>query len=193
MGILDIVFISIALSIDACAITIANCTTYSKTLNKKKEWAMPVLFALFQGVMPLLGWLLGSTFAEHISSFSGYLVALVFFALGSKIVFDNVKKCKKPENSNVSCVKSVFSYKILVLQAVATSIDALIVGVTMSMNLAFSCFYAMLIIASITFVLVTLSMLFGKFLGSKFSKEAEWIGAVILFAIAVKSLIECFI
>ena len=66
MSIIDIIFIGIALSIDACAVTIANCATYKNCLSKKKEWAMPVLFAFFQGLMPLIGFGIGSIFADFL-------------------------------------------------------------------------------------------------------------------------------
>ena len=88
MSILDVVLIAVALSMDACAITISNCTVYKCDLDGKKEWSMPVVFAVFQGLMPLLGYLLGSLFSSVISSFAGFLTAGIFFFLSTKIVLD---------------------------------------------------------------------------------------------------------
>jgi len=188
MKILEIILIGVALSMDACALTISNCTTYKNTLNRKKEWAMPVLFALFQGLMPLAGFYIGSTFAESISSVSGYIVSAVFFALSIKMLFDYVKELKAKdesidENANLS-------FWVIILQAVLTSIDALVVGVTLSLNLSFSIFYAVLIIAGVTFILVALALLFGKFLGKVMGKYSTIFGIVILFALALKNLLE---
>ena len=191
MGIFDLILISIALSIDASALTIANCTVYSKTLNKKKEWAMPTAFAIFQGVMPLIGYYIGSTFAESIEGFSGYITAVIFFILGAKIIFDIIKEKTSVEKEKNKTEN--FTFNLLLIQAVATSIDAFFIGVTLSFELAFSVYIAILIIAVVTFIIVAIALLFGKYLGKVFGKYAEYVGAIILFALAIKSLIEAII
>ena len=75
MNILDVFLLGLALAMDAFALTVANCTTYKDTLNRKKEWAMPVCFALFQGVMPIIGYFVGSLFYGYIEGFIGYVTA----------------------------------------------------------------------------------------------------------------------
>ena len=85
-----------------------------------------------------------------------------------------------------------FTIVLVLIQAVATSIDALSVGVTF-IDLNFSVYLAVLIIAVITFSLVVLALFFGKYLGKLFGKYAEWVGAIILLAIAIKTLIEAII
>lgn len=191
MNVFDLILLGIALSMDASALTIANCTVYSKTLNKKKEWAMPTAFALFQGLMPLIGYYIGSTFADSIKSFSGYITATIFFILGAKIIFDLIKeKNSKPEKEKK---EEKFTISLLLIQSIATSIDAFFVGVTLSFELAFSVYIAVLIIAVVTFIVVVVALLFGKYLGKVFGKYAEYVGAIILFAIAIKTLIEAII
>ena len=74
----------------------------------------------------------------------------------------------------------------------ATSIDALAVGVTL-INLTFSVYLAVLVIATVTFILVSIALIFGKTLGKLFGKYAEWVGAIILLALSIKSLIEAFL
>ncbi len=187
MSIIDIIFIGIALSIDACAVTIANCTTYKNCLDKKKEWSMPVLFAFFQGLMPLIGFLVGSLFASFITPIAPFVTAGIFLFLAVKIIIDIFKR----EEENVCNVNS-FTLSIVVLQAVATSIDALAVGVTL-INLSFSVFIAIGLIAGVTFILVSLALVFGKSLGKLFGKYAEWVGAGILLFLSIKSLIEAFL
>ncbi len=192
MQIIDVILIGVALSIDACALTIANCATYSQTLSKKKEWAMPVLFALSQGVMPLIGFSIGYLFKDYIGSIAKFLSAGIFFVLAIKIVYDIFKEEKtlaNVENKNTKRNTATLSFTMLLIQALATSIDALAVGVTF-IGLKFSVFVAVLIIATITFLLVSLSLVFGKHLGKLFGKYAEWIGALILFILALKTLIE---
>lgn len=189
MTFLDVVLIGLALSMDACAITIANCTCYKNKLTKKQEWSMPVFFALFQGVMPLIGYLIGSIFTDQLSAVSGFLSAGIFFALAVKIVIDIIRE----QDSNPECkIIKQFNVKILIVQAVATSIDALLVGVTF-VGATISVYWSVLVIAGITFLLVSTALVFGKYLGKLLGKYAEWIGAVILFVLSIKSLVEALI
>ena len=95
MKLYEVILIGIVLSIDACAITIANCTACKNQLSKKKEWAMPIIFAILQGLMPLIGYFIGSLFSSFLSSFTKYLSALVFFVLSIKIVIDKENKCRQ--------------------------------------------------------------------------------------------------
>ena len=190
MNFFTIFMTGIGLSMDACALTVANCTTYKNCLSKKQEWAIPVMFALFQGLMPLIGFFVGSFFAEFLSSIKGYLVAGVFYALCGKIVYDIIKERGEKE---VCPVKSKFTFSFLCMQALATSIDALIIGVTMSLGLTFSVWLAALTITAVTFILVTLALVVGKAFGKILGNYAEWVGAVILFALATYNLISCFI
>lgn len=195
MNLLDVVLIAVALSMDACAITISNCTVYKCDLDGKKEWSMPVAFAVFQGLMPLLGYLLGSLFSSMVGSFAGFLTAGIFFFLAIKIVLD-MKEKKEYEVCPVKDKKQKnngdFTFVILLVQGIATSIDALAVGITF-INLSFSVFLAVLTISLITAVLVSLALIFGKKLGALFGKYSQWIGAGLLFILAVKSLIEAII
>lgn len=188
---MDFIAISLAglgLAIDASAVTIANCTAYKGKLNKMKEWSMPIAFTIFQMLMPILGFYIGSIFASHVRSISGYITAGVFLLLSLKIVYDNIFKKEDEQQDD----KKEFNLSILIIQAISTSIDALFVGVTFAMTLS-SPFIPSLIIGGVTFLMVTIALLFGKYLGKLFGKYAEWVGAIILFALALKSLIETLI
>ena len=191
MDYLNIVFIGIALAIDACALTIANCATYKDVLNRKKEWAMPITFALFQGVMPLIGFLLGWLIKDYVAGVLDFISAGIFFILSLKIVIDIIKEKKESKQiEEVDKTKKVakFTIPVLLVQGLATSIDALVVGVTLVNGVPI--YISVIIISAITFALVSLALLFGKFLGKIFNKYAEWVGAGILLALAIKSLIE---
>lgn len=192
MQIIDVILIGIALSIDACALTIANCATYGCSLTKKKEWLMPITFAIFQGVMPVIGYFIGYAFKDYIGQVIKYISAGIFLLLALKIIFDIIKESKKEEqlNNPSSCQKTVkLTVLMILLQAIATSIDALAIGVTF-INLEFSVVFAVAIISVVTFIFVSASLLFGKYLGKLFGKYAEWVGAIILIILAVKSLVE---
>lgn len=187
MSIFEIVLIGIALAMDAFALTIANCSTYKTSLNRKKEWSMPLAFAFFQFLMPVLGFYIGSIFQEVLTTFSSLLTFVIFFVLAFKIVLDNVKSTKEDE-ANLS---GNFSVSILILQGIATSIDALAIGITFTVSLS-SPFLASLIIGATTFVIVAIALYIGKSLGKILGKYAQWLGAIILFALAIKSLIQLF-
>lgn len=191
----DVLMIGVALSMDACAITIANCTTYKCALNKKNIWSMPIAFALFQGIMPLIGFAVGYLFQGVIGQIASFLTAGIFFVLSAKIVYDIIKESKEEQvvSSKQQCpVVSKFSLSIVAIQALATSIDALAVGVTF-INLTMPIVFAVLIIAGVTFALVSLSMFLGKNLGKLLGKYAEWVGALILLILAIKTLVQALI
>ncbi len=192
MQIIDVLMIAVALSMDACAITIANCATYKCALNKKNMWAMPIAFAFFQGAMPLIGFVIGSLFSGIIGQIADFLTAGIFFFLAGKIVFDLIKESREEKiiSPKDGCpVVSILPYGVLIVQAFATSIDALAVGVTF-INLSFSIFIGVLLIVVVTFILVTIALFLGKSLGKAFGSYAEWVGALILFILAIKTLVQ---
>lgn len=195
MSVTEVVLIAVALATDAFALTVANCTTYKNSLTKPKEWAMPVAFAVFQFLMPVFGYYLGSLFSEYLSAASKYVTAAIFFVLAAKIVIDNVKELNAPEKTETSSAERAakFTVKVLLVQAVATSIDALAVGVTFATELGFSVFLASAIIGGVTFAIVAAALAIGKYLGKLLGKYATWLGALILLALAVKNLAEAII
>ncbi len=229
MSLLEVLLIGVALATDAFALTVANCATYKKSLNKLKEWSMPTAFAVFQFLMPVIGFYIGSIFSSYLATISKYLTAGIFFLLAIKIVIDNVKEIKEiraaesAEKSGFTEVRGgrngttaagdagasgagatngtgaakegvkhggVFTFCVLILQAVATSIDALAIGVTFSVELSFSVFAAAAIIGGVTFIIVAAALLIGKYLGKLLGKYATWLGAAILLALAVKNLVD---
>lgn len=220
MSLLEVLLIGVALAMDAFALTVANCATYKKSLNKLKEWSMPTAFAAFQFLMPVIGFYIGSIFSSYLATISKYLTAGIFFLLAIKIVIDNVKEIKEinateaAEESGFTEVRGVrndtesgagatkksaneseknggvFTFWVLILQAVATSIDALAVGVTFSVELSFSVFAAAAIIGGVTFIIVATALFIGKYLGKLLGKYATWLGAAILFILAIKNLAD---
>ncbi len=184
MKIWEIFLIGVALAMDAFAVTVANCLQYADKLTVKKEWTMPVTFAAFQILMPIIGFFIGGVFYEYLVSFSKFLTAGIFFILAIKIALDQAlgkdeEKKDKP-----------FGVLTLLSQGVATSIDALAIGVTFSVELSLNIFAAAAIIGGVTFLIVAFALFIGKNLGKLLGKYSVWVGAIILFALAVKNLIE---
>ena len=187
MSVWEIIAIGIALSMDACTITIANCTITKGKLPLKKQWSMPIMFALFQGIMPLLGYFTGSLFSGYLQTYGGYITSGIFFILALKIVWDIVKGLRTKQTEEK---QKKLSFGLIVIQAIATSIDAFIIGATaLVIGLTFSVFIATLIIALTTFILVAITTFLGKYLGNVLGKYASYVGAIILFALAIKELI----
>ena len=183
MNFLDIFLIGIALAMDAFAVTIANCTVYQGKLNKKHAVSMPITFALFQFIMPVIGCFVGDRALSFLAPYSKWITAAIFFILALKIVFD--KLLKKNEDKKTSS----FNFVVLLVQGIATSIDALILGVTFALSLTINIFLCSAIIGAVTFIIVFIALFIGKFLGEKLKNYAGWIGAVILLFLAVKSII----
>lgn len=195
MSILDVILIGVALAMDAFALTIANCTAYKNSLTKKKLWSMPAAFAIFQFLMPVAGFYLGSLLWQGASEFAGYITFAIFLLLSLKIVIDNVKELKENERPDKTeeIKNESFNLKVLILQAIATSIDAFLIGASeFAINLS-SPFISSIIVGGITFFIVSAALFIGKGLGKALGKFAQWFGAAILFALAIKELIQAII
>lgn len=184
MKIYEIILIGIVLALDAFSVTVANCTIYKKDLNKLKSLSMPFAFAIFQFIMPLIGFFIGSLVASYITEIAKYITAGVFFILGIKIIIDILK----PKEEDVK--ENNFTFWLLIIQGLATSIDALVIGVTFAIRIVefLPSLFASLIIGIITFIICLIALFIGKKLDKVFDKYAEWIGAIILIALAVKNL-----
>lgn len=186
MNFLDVLLVGVALAMDASVVSIANCATYKDKIRKRESLLMPLTFSIFQGVMPLIGFLLGKLFYGYVEDYASFLTCGIFFILSAKIVFDIFTEDKNKSH----CEKcKPFNLILLLTQGLATSIDALAVGVTFG-SLTFSPYLAVLTIALVTFLLVSLAVIFGKFLSKAFGNYAEWAGAIILFFLSVKALVE---
>lgn len=193
MTIIDALLIGVALSMDAFALTIANCTTYKDKLCKRQLWSMPIAFGLFQFLMPVIGFYVGAIFSSYVSKIAGYLTAGIFFLLFIKIVIDNLKDGDDKECCSKDGCSKDFTLKFLILQAIATSIDAFLIGASsFAFNLTSPYFYASLV-GITTFIIVTGALYIGKSLGAVLGKWATWTGAVILLALSIKELILAII
>ena len=103
MQLYEIILIGLVLSIDACAITIANCATYKGCLKKSQELSMPISFAVFQGIMPLIGFFIGYLFSAYIKTATKFITAAIFFLLALKIIIDIIKENKEEVIEKDTC------------------------------------------------------------------------------------------
>ena len=181
MGIFEVLLVGLGLSMDAAAVSISNSFAYPG-LTQDRNLSIPLAFGLFQGIMPLLGFYAGNLFADFISTYAGIITLLVLGVIGGKMIWDS---CKGAED----CSKKACNlpYHILLVQAVATSIDAFAVGVSfcaMKTNI----WVAAPVIAATTFFICLLAGFLGKKFGCMLGNKAQLLGGIILVLIGIKAL-----
>lgn len=185
MGIAELLLIAVGLSMDAFAVSVTNGLCL-KNVNIKWTLGMGLCFGLFQGAMPTIGYFLGSTFSDYISALDHYIALVLLGFIGGKMLIDAIKnKDEHLEKSDAS-----ISLGMLMVQGVATSIDALAVGVSFAMLPNISIVMAAGFIALITFFLSVAAVFVGKKFGSLLNNKAQIIGGIILIAIGVKIFVE---
>lgn len=181
MGILEIIALGIGLAMDAFAVAVCEGLTMKK-ISWKHTMKIAVCFSLFHAGMPIIGYFLGAAFSGFIESADHWIAFVLLTAIGGKMIWDSHKK-KKGRRSKKADMKSIL------LLAIATSIDALAVGVTLAF-FEVNIFLTALIIGVITFVLLIIGVKIGNEFGNKLKNRAELIGGIILILIGLKILLE---
>ncbi len=185
MDIISLVLTALALAADAMSVSISNGIAVKK-LQLPKVLLMALLFGGFQALMPTLGWLLGTSVSKYISAFDHWIAFLLLAFIGFKMIVESFK------NDEETVKKDPFSITNLLIMAVATSIDALAVGISFA-SLAIpgsELWLGIALIGVITFTLSCLGAFLGKFLGNMFKKRAGLIAGIILCLIGLKILLE---
>jgi len=181
MGILEIIFTSIGLAMDAFAVSICKGLTLRK-INLKKIIIISFYFGFFQTIMPLIGYVLGYKLKDFIMSIDHWIVFILLGFIGLNMILESLK----PENNKLN---DKTDFKTMFILAIATSIDALAVGITFAF-LEVNIFLAILLIGLITFLLCALGVKIGHIFGHKYEKKAQISGGVILILIGLKILLE---
>ncbi len=185
MGLIELLLIAVGLSMDAFAVSVTNGLCY-KNVKLKWTFAMGLCFGLFQGAMPTIGYFLGSTFADYISALDHYIALILLCFIGGKMLYDVVKS----KEEDIQTTGASIGLGILLVQGVATSIDALAVGVSFAMLPDVDIVTAAGFIALVTFMLSVAAVFVGKKFGSLLNNKAQIIGGLILIAIGIKIFIE---
>lgn len=181
MGILEIFLIGVGLSMDAFAVSVCKGLSMKK-LDWKKAIIIALYFGVFQAVMPVIGYLLGTTFESLVTQIDHWIAFILLGIIGANMIKEALGK--ESENSN-----DKVDFKTMIVLAIATSIDALAVGITFAF-LKTKLVSSVTIIGVITFVLSLLGVKIGNKFGDKYEKKAEFLGGVILILIGVKILKE---
>lgn len=187
MAFVSVFLIAVSLAMDAFATNVSYgiCLKNSKVSHALTSSAF---FGLFQGVMPFLGWLLGYSFSGIIKAIDHWIAFVFLAVIGINMIRETLS------DDEEACSFSKFNIKTLTFMAIATSIDALIVGVTFAFEESFSTLFSalpvFLIIAAITFVISFAGFYIGKFFGGMCKKYAGIVGGAILILMGVKTLLE---
>ncbi len=188
MTLLEIFLIGIGLSMDAFAVAICKGLAMPDKVDRKGALLIALYFGVFQAVMPALGWLLGSQFARYVTQMAPWIAFVLLAWIGGSMIRESLSKEEK-EEAEMGAV----SHKELLVLAVATSIDALAVGVTFSkLELAVSIGAAVALIGCTTFVISLGGVYVGNVFGARYKGKAEFVGGAILILIGVKILLEHF-
>ncbi len=184
MGIVELLLLAVGLSMDACAVSICKGLAMKKATLKEGA-ICGFWFGGFQALMPLIGFFLGSLFAEAIEAVDHWVAFVLLVLIGVNMLreaFDKDEEC--------GCEEADLSAKTMFVMAIATSIDALAVGISLAMAGDVNIVAAVVLIGVITFILSALGVKIGNVFGSRFEKKAEAAGGIILILLGLKILLE---
>ena len=181
MGIIEIFLIGIGLAMDAFAVSICKGLAMKK-MNWKKAMIIGLYFGIFQGVMPVIGYLLGSTFAGLVESIDHWIAFFLLGTIGTNMLIESFSKDKENSNDSVDV-------KTMIILSIATSIDALAIGISFAF-LEVNVFFAAFVITIITFILSVIGVKVGNVFGDKYESKAEFVGGAILILLGIKILLE---
>jgi putative Mn2+ efflux pump MntP len=183
MGYLELLLIAVGLSADAFAVSLCKGLCMKK-INYSHAFIIALFFSFFQAAMPLLGWVAGRQFRQHIESFDHWIAFSLLALIGLKMLADAQKKNENPPE----CAVRLDIRELLIL-SVATSIDALAVGVTLSF-LEVQILPAVSLIGLTTLFLSFIGVCIGSRFGVRFRQKAELAGGLILIFIGLKILFD---
>lgn len=202
MSIIEIVILGVALAMDAFAVTISNVFCYREA-SRVRLLMLPIAFGLFQGLMPLLGYFLGGLVGDIIEQYAGIVTLIILGLIGGNMIKEGIQELREARETKASGEVDATSVgegdrdsssdaaqlalKVVLIQAVATSIDAFAVGVSLraaSVNIV----EAAGIITLTTFLCCLVALVIGKRFGTMLGERAEIVGGIVLVAIGVKAL-----
>lgn len=181
MGLFSLFIIAVGLSMDACAVAICKGLAMQKA-PWKRAMTVGLWFGGFQGLMPAIGYVLGSQFERYIVNIDHWIAFVLLCIIGGNMIKEALSKEEE-------CADASLAVKDMFLLAVATSIDALAVGVTFAF-LQVQILPAVAFIGVITFTLSTLGVKVGNIFGCRFKSKAELAGGIILIIMGTKILLE---
>jgi len=181
MSLASLILLAFALSMDAFAVAICKGLAMQK-ITLRKALIVGLYFGVFQAGMPILGYFLGSFFEHLVTSIDHWIAFILLSAIGVKMIREALS-CSNEEADDS------LSFKTMIVLAIATSIDALAVGITLAF-LQVNIYYSATFIGITTFSLSTIGVKIGNVFGTKYKSRAELVGGTVLIIIGIKILIE---
>lgn len=181
MGIFELILIGASLAMDAFAVSICKGLSMIK-MNYKKALVIGLYFGLFQGIMPTIGYILGGAFKNNISTIDHWASFILLSIIGLNMIKDAISEEELDNNEEVT-------FKVMLPLALATSIDALTVGITFSF-LKVNIITAFILISTTTFIISFLGVKIGNKFGAKYKNKACLIGGITLILMGLKILLE---
>lgn len=186
--ILNSILLGVGLAMDACAVSMANGLN-DPNMKVRKVLLVALIFAFFQALMPMIGWICVRTVAQQFDKFTvaiPYIALALLGFIGGKMIYEGVTH---KENSSEQQTHKNLTAVVLLTQAVATSIDALSVGFTVSSYDVWQALTSVAIIALVTFAICVGGVYIGKKFGTKMGNKAEIFGGIILIGIGLEIFI----
>jgi putative Mn2+ efflux pump MntP len=189
--IINSLLLGVGLAMDAFSVSIANGIVESG-MRKRRMFAIAGVYAVFQFIMPMLGWLLVTTLEEIFTKFSiliPWIALILLLFIGGKMIVEAILEKKNGRKTDEEQVMKL-TFKTLIVQGIATSIDALSVGFTIADYSLKRAFAASLIIGVVTLVICLIGLIFGRKIGEKISGTATIIGGIILIVIGIEIFVK---
>lgn len=183
MDLITVFVLAIGLSMDSFAVAI-SCGLTEQKVTFGHAVKISFAFAFFQGVLPLLGWLMGTELKVFVESIDHWIAFALLTFLGGKMIYESFREGPEDKISNI------YSFRHIMTLSIATSIDALVVGFSYAMAETGKIFGGALVIGSVTFFFSMLGIRIGKDVGNNLGPKVEFLGGLILFGIGLKILIE---
>lgn len=183
MGVIEIIIVGISLSMDAFAASVCSGLKMAK-IDYGKAVLISLFFGGFQALMPMLGWALGQFFAAYADRYDQYIAFGLLAFLGGKMLWDVLRGSGGESTAEMLDLRSVF------VVAVATSVDALAVGVTFGMDPSVRIVPAALLIGATTFAICFAGVVIGNIFGARWQRKAQIAGGLMLIMVGLKILLE---
>ena len=183
-NLIEALALGVALAMDAMAVTLSNALC-EPGMPRAKKLAMPIMFALFQMGMPILGYCGGTLIAPIIEAYAGIVSLAILGFVGGKMIVEAGRELREPE----SCPAEGLTYRTIFFEAIATSIDAFVVGVSLAASGANMVLYGGAIGVT-TLVCCLIVLVIGRRLGSHFGPKAEVAGGIVLIIIGLKAFLS---
>ena len=183
--IINSLLLGVGLAMDAFSVSLANGLN-EPMMKKRKICLIAGVFAFFQALMPMTGWICIHTILNYFKSFQDiipWIALILLLYIGGKMLYDGIKNNEEAETDNR------ITFGAIIVQGIATSIDALSVGFTIAQHKFFSALLSSLIIAAVTFVICYVGIIIGRKVGTRLAGKASILGGVILIIIGLEIFI----